>query len=312
MSTAPAIPGVVVTYHPDEAFESRLRAVARETAPVLVVDNSTDPAARVRVASACATVGAELIANPANRGLATALNQAFARLAQRGFPAVIAFDQDSTPAPGFAAALQAVAAANRQPAVVGANWQDEARPGVVSRHLRSHPRLPGAFERVDATTDLADVTCVITSGSLFDLGIWTDLGGFDDDLFLDLVDTEYCLRARTSGHTIAVASAARLAHRRGAKRAVSRVGRAWWPAFMPPSRLRGLFRNRLHVVAHQGWRAPHWVAFEAAYTAKILAEILALEDEKWAKLGACVQGTWDGLIGRTGPVIRSPSTDGEE
>jgi rhamnosyltransferase len=116
--------------------------------------------------------------------------------------------------------------------------------------------------------------------------------GFDDGLFLDLVDTDYCVRAWRSGREIAVAAASRLDHRRGAKRAASFAGRTFWPAFMaPPSRLRYLFRNRLLPFRRHALDLPHWAGFELAYLGKIAAEILFLEDDKAAKLAACVRGT---------------------
>jgi hypothetical protein len=49
----------------------------------------------------------------------------------------------------------------------------------------------------------------------------------------------------------------------------------------------------------------HWAGFELAYSGKIVAEILFLEDNKAAKLAACVSGTWNGLLGRSGP-LRAP------
>lgn len=289
-------PAVVVTFFPDADFGVRLAAIAREASPVLVFDNSADPAVRGRLEELRTDVAFELTVFERNLGLGAALNAGFAALVARGHRAAFAFDQDSTPAPGFAAAAETAAAAHGA-AVVGANWHDEARPELAARHLRAHPRWPFLFARVSATQDLPDVTCVITSGACFNLGVWRELGGFDAGLFLDLVDTDYCLRAAEAGHRIAVAAAARLAHRRGAKRPVRRFGRTWWPAFMPPRRLHLLFRNRLLVAARTGWRRPHWLGFEAVYAAKIVAEVLALEDNKAAKLGACLRGTWDGLLG---------------
>jgi rhamnosyltransferase len=296
------IAGVVVTHFPDAGFEHRLAAIAREVGRVIVVDNSGDQAVQLRLREACAVHRAEFIPNPTNRGLAAALNHGFRLLAARGLTAAIAFDQDSTPAPGFSAALLATMSAVPRPAVVGANWQDEATPAKPSRHLRPHAVFPVAFERVVAGRDLNAVTCVIASGSLYDLGLWDQLGGFDERLFLDLVDTEYCLRARAAGHLIAVAAAARLAHRRGAKKSVRRFGRTWTPAFMPPVRLHYLFRNRMRLLARHGIQVPHWTAFELVYAVKILAEILFLEDAKLAKLSGCMRGAWNGVTGRSGPI----------
>lgn len=301
MSASPPVAGVIVTFHPDAHFERRLAAIARETSPLLVVDNTARPETANRLRAACAAHGATLLANPKNVGLAAALNQAFRQLEAQGIAFAVAFDQDSTPEPGFVAALR-LAHTDAGHAVVGANWYDEARPDVPARHLQHRPGWPGGFRRVAANGNLFAVTCVITSGSLFHLPTWRELGGFDEPLFLDLVDTEYCLRARAAGRFVGVAWRARLAHRRGAKAAVGAFGGTWWPAFMSPLRLRYLFRNRLLVAFRHGWRSPHWVAFELVYAAKILAEIVFLEDHKAAKLAACARGTWDGLCGVEGKI----------
>lgn len=298
-----AVAGVIVTYNPDADFEKRAAVIADQVALLVIVDNSEGPDARARVAAAAKAAGAETVVNRENLGLAAALNQAFANLTARGFEHAIAFDQDSTPEPGFTAALLRTQAKLRQPtAVVGANWFDEGRPGFDSRHLRANSRCPLLFDRLAATSDLTNVTCVITSGSLFWLPAWEQLGGFDDGLFLDLVDTDFCLRARLAGFDIAVSAAARLAHRRGAKEPVRRAGRTWWPAFMPPFRLRYLWRNRLLVATRHGWRRPHWLLFELAYATKVIAEITLLEDQKLARLAACARGTWDGLLGSEGRI----------
>ncbi|MDO8542564.1 MAG: glycosyltransferase [Opitutaceae bacterium] len=307
MSTRASIDGrpvgaVVVTFFPDDQLDSRFAAIGREFAPVIVVDNSTDPVVQARVRAAGSTHGFEYIGNAANLGLAAALNRGFARHASRAVQWAVAFDQDSTPEPGFADALIAGAQRPPRPAVIGANWTDEAHADRPSRHLCRHPHLPLCFQRPAAERDLEDVTCVIASGSLFDLSTWTELAGFDEGLFLDLVDTDYCLRAARRGRTTRVAAAARLRHRRGSKQPVRFAGRTFFPAFMPPLRLRYLFRNRIALCARHARSTPHVLSFELVYAAKILTEIVLFEDRKLRKLAACARGVWDGLTGRKGPI----------
>jgi rhamnosyltransferase len=302
MSETARLPSVIVTYHPDDGFEGRLAAIMRESRPAIVIDNSGDVTTQSRLRTNCAALGAELILNPDNRGLAAAVNMGFESLQRRGFAAAIVFDQDSTPLEGFSTALIGTARRSPNAAVIGANWRDEGRPDVPARHLRRHPRFPLAFQRVPANQDLEGITCVITSGSLFQLSVWNELGGFDEGLFLDLVDTDFCLRARKLGRCIAVSSDAMLMHRRGTKRRIRGLNRNWWPAFMPPLRLRYLFRNRVRLVARHGATNPHWITFELAYMLKILAEICLLEDERRAKLAACCRGTWDGACDVEGPI----------
>jgi hypothetical protein len=36
------------------------------------------------------------------------------------------------------------------------------------------------------------------------------------------------------------------------------------------------------------------------YAAKVLTEIIFLENDKAAKIRVCLRGTWDGLLGRRG------------
>lgn len=296
------IGAVVVTYLPDAGLTDRLRAIRREFAPVVVVDNSDQPEPRAQVAQACRDTGCELLPNPENLGLAGALNRGFHLHADRGLAWAAAFDQDSVPRTGFGLAMVAAAQQAPAPAVVGANWTDDAHPDRPSRHLRPLA-LPFVYRRSPARRAVEDVTCVIASGSLFQLSTWRALGGFDEDLFLDLVDTDYCLRAARSGRAVQVAEAARLRHRRGAKRPVQLAGRTLYPAFMPPLRLRYLFRNRIRVISRHGLFAPHLVTFELLYTLKIVAEIAALEDQKAVKIAACVRGFWDGVLGRSGRIV---------
>lgn len=299
-SPAPALLGaVVVTYFPDPGFPDRLGAIVREIPACIVVDNSAVPAIRAELATLCARLGCELMAQPENTGLGAALNAGFAAHAARGAREVVAFDQDSTPQPGFATALLNTRRAVKGLGVIGANWQDQGRPGAPSRHLRRH-LLPPFFRRSMARTDLFDVTCVITSGTLFDVALWHEISGFDTGLFLDLVDTDFCLRARAAGRAVGVSATARLAHRRGAKRPIRRLGRTWWPAFMPPLRLRYLARNRIHLLTRHGWREPHWALFELCFAAKLAMDILLLENGRLAKIAAGLRGTWDGLLGSTG------------
>ncbi len=297
--------GVVVTYRPDPGFAARLAAMCQEVGRMVVVDNTATSATSDSLAAIRAHCGCQLLCNDSNLGTAAALNRGFAELERLGCRWAVAFDQDSTPEAGLVAHLRAYA--DRQPdrpaAVVGSNWIDAARGGP-SRFLTRHPSLPLCFKRVTAERDLPAVTTVIMSGALFSLAAWRALGGFDESLFLDLVDADYCLRTRRAGRAVSVAANARLLHPRGRKRAVRFLGRTWWPAFMPTWRLHHLFRNRVLLFRRHAWREPHWAAFEITYALKILAEVVFLEDQTFAKLGACLRGTWDGVWGRRRPLSR--------
>lgn len=292
------VAAVVVTYEPDSGWPLRLQAILAVCTRCVVVDNSISEEARARVASTVASCpGAELIANPDNPGIGRALNQGFAVLFSANYAWALAFDQDSHPAPNLATTLLITANTkppapdNRRVAVVGSNWQDAGQPDHSSKHLVQVTPFRWFFRRIPACVDLPDVLCVITSGSLFSLPAWAAIGGFREDLFLDLVDTDFCLRARQYGWRIAVSAHAKLRHHRGSKQAVKLFGCTFYPAFTPPSRLHCLSRNRIILIKKHGYREPAWALYELVYALKLLCDILFLEDQKATKLRACAVGT---------------------
>lgn len=297
------IAAVTVTYNPDAGWPERLAALRREHTHLVVVDNSTAPETQAHVATLVAACsGATLLSLPTNPGIGAALNLAFQHLLRTGHTHAVVYDQDSTPATGFVAALTSTLKVYPRAAVVGANWSDPRRPNAAARFLRAGHPLGAGFRRIHATSDLDNLICVITSGSLFDLTVWRTLHGFSADLFLDLVDTDYCLRARQAGNDVVASAAAQLIHHRGNKSPRRLLGREFYPANTPPFRLRCLARNRILLFRRHRLRPLAWVTYEIAYAAKLAFDTLLLEDNRWSRLKSTLHGTWDGLLGRSGPV----------
>ena len=313
MNHVPDIPvcAVIVTYRPDEAFGARLADVSRQVAHTVIVDNGSPRETAQRLA-ALTSERVQLIANEKNRGVAAALNQGLSEALARGFVWAVTFDQDSRPAEGMVAALlkrglgdsSHVAAPVATPvAVVGPAIVDENIPDVSYRFLRAHPSLPLLPQRVgsgEGEAGLENVTFVITSGALVNLAVFKLLGGYREELFIDYVDTDYCLRAKRAGYRVAVNGDATLFHHRGARRSVKRWGRTFRPTFYSPTRYYYLARNGVLTARAHALRFPHWFLFDLAATLNNLVR-LGLEDNRRAKARAVLDGLRDGLRGRTGP-----------
>ena len=293
---------VVVTYYPDEAFGTRLAAIDQGVAHTIVVDNGS-PRETVDRLAALANERIQLIANGENLGVAAALNIGLHEALARGFAWAVTFDQDSRPAAGMVAELLE---AGLEPsphaapvAVVGPVIVDENVPDAPYLFLRAHPRLPLLPQRVSGEGGLEDVTFVITSGALLNLTVFDALGGYREDLFIDYVDTDYCLRAKRAGYRVTVADAT-LFHHRGERRKVRRWGRTFRPTFYSPTRYYYLARNGILTARAHVLRFPHWFLFDLAATLNNVVR-LGLEDDRRAKVGAAWQGLRDGLRGRGGP-----------
>lgn len=288
---------VVVTYHPGDDVADNLRAMRGECDRLLVVDNGS-PADALRVIEALE--GVELLRLEKNEGIARALNLGMARAEAAGAEWVLTFDQDSRPSPGFLAALLETAARRPDTALVGP-FIEEACVGARARWLRRHPRCGLFFRCVPCDgSDLEDVSMVITSGALTSVRAWRELGGFDERLFIDYVDTDFCLRARRAGWRIAVCEGARLAHHLGRRELRRALGRNFFPTHHSPLRHYYIARNRVLMLGQHAFATPHWLAFECCSVAMWIFRVMAFEGRRRAKFGAMLIGTWDGLLGRYG------------
>ncbi|MFO1450148.1 MAG: glycosyltransferase family 2 protein [Opitutaceae bacterium] len=296
----PAVCGVVVTFHPEPTLLTTLVLLVQECGRVIVVDNGSGPAVCGRLAT---VTGVEVIALPTNLGVAAALNRGAIRARELGATWMVTFDQDSRPRPGMVAALWATHLRFPPAAVVGPCIAD-ALPGAKPyRWVCRHSRIPGFFQRKDATRgDLEEVTMMVTSGSMVDLTVWGQLAGFDEALFIDYVDTDYCLRVIAAGRTVAVSAAAVLEHRLGNRQPRQVLGQEFRPTHHAAFRHYYMARNRVTVWRRHAGSEPHWALFDAGFALYNAFRVVAFETGRRGKLRAMLLGTWDGLCGRGGPL----------
>jgi rhamnosyltransferase len=294
---------VVVTYFPDEAVLERLESVASEFARLVVVDNGSSMETCSRLSQWVGARGDVWIANGENLGLSAALNRGVEEARTLGIQWAVTFDQDSRPEPGFADALWMTHLAMPRAAVIGPRIQEEASEVGRYRWLRRHPRLPCCFERVPCRgEDLENVTMLVTSGSMIEIATWQALGGFDEGLFIDYLDTDYCLRVIRAGRQVAVAAGALLQHRLGARQSAWFLGRDFRPTHHAAFRHYYIARNRLILWRRHALAVPHWAAFDLSYGLYNLFRVLVFEEQRWQKFRAMLRGTWDGLLGRKGAM----------
>ncbi len=291
--------GVVVTYNPDDDVLENLRVVVAECGHVIVVDNASPPDWQARLA---AIPGVECCFLPENRGVAAALNIGAQRAVAAGCHWIVTFDQDSKPEDGMGAALLAARQRHSRAAVIGPRIVEKTLVSGGYRWLRRHPLCGCLFQRVECQgDDLPEVTMVITSGAMLDLATWKAVGGFDEDLFIDYVDIDYCLRVDRLGRAIAVARAATLQHRLGDRRLRYLLGKEFRPMYHSALRHYYIARNRMRVWRRHARAVPHWALFDLCFAVGNTIRVALFEPEKWRKVKAMVLGTWDGLMGRTGP-----------
>ena len=120
-----------------------------------------------------------------------------------------------------------------------------------------------------------------------------------DDLFIDQVDCEFCLRLGLKGYRVIEVGGAILHHRVGAVT----HHRFPYPAFTSnhsPLRRYYIARNRFHVAAMYRAEYPEYGRFEMRQMAKETVKILLYESSRLAKLHMMWRGWRDYRAGRLG------------
>jgi rhamnosyltransferase len=275
---------IVVLYRPDTETVFNLASYAGEAGRVFAVDNSELPDPTI-VSALNAIPSVTHISMDGNAGIGRALNVGVAHAGEAGFGWVLTMDQDSTPGHQMLFELSRCAE----------TCGDGRSVGTVSPLLRleNGPAVSGFEGCRDALT-------TITSGSLLSVAAWSAIGGFDEDLFIDQVDHEFCLRLNMGGFAVLECGSAWLRHSMGEMRRRRLLG----PVFVTNhSALRRYYitRNRYAVSARYRTRFPEFRSREMSAQRHELLKMLLLEDHRFAKLLMVWRGYRDFRRGRTGP-----------
>lgn len=300
---AGAVGAVVVTHHPDRhTLEPLLHALSAQCRAVVVVDNAS-PAASQDWLAAWAQAGeaCHFLPQAANLGIGAAQNLGVAQVRALGLSHVLLSDQDSLPAPDMVEKLLAASTACGQPLALAApvfvpleqlSGTGNGAASAADGHFLA--QADGAFRRVSCPVDgVREVDVAIASGSLLPLAVVDAVGAFDESLFIDAVDTEWCLRARTLGYVILAVGSARLGHCLG-----DASRRIWLPGgwrrvpIHAPQRTYTITRNNLRIC-----RYPHvpaaWRRYVRAMLLRRLGFFLLLGPQRLAHLAALWRGWRD-------------------
>ncbi len=288
---------VVVTYKTGPQIGALLDALLAQVAHVYIVDNGsdTDIIALLKEYSA-SNKNTTLICNATNMGVAVAQNQAIRLAIGAGFDWLLLMDDDSRPQADM---VQKMLSAFKQ--------QDDSKIGIIaprlveqnisvaSRHLVPCCGIGFRRQVVDAGHNLLEAVTVIASGSLVKMEVFQNIGLMREGFFIDYVDHEFCLRARSCGYKIMVVGDAVLNHRQGNKRYENIAGVMLKTLNYNPTRYYYIFRNRMFFLRLYAKGFPFLIIHDGLACSLDIFRIIVREKNKKEKLSAMFRGLKDGI-----------------
>lgn len=175
----------IISFNPNlNLLKRNIEAIQSQVSDIYIVDNGSRNALEVKELI-LGYSNAHLIENEANVGVAAALNQTCAAAADRGCSWILTLDQDSVCSLHF---VEGLLKATEECLSVGI-----VAPIIMDRNVG----IVG-----HCTDGVQEVRTCITSGSLTNLSAWKEIGGFDEKMFIDSVDFDFCFRLRKAGYRV--------------------------------------------------------------------------------------------------------------
>lgn len=286
---------VVITYHPDIGLRERIEQIRHQVDKLLIVDNNSATDCITMIQRISADLDVDVIENESNLGVAEALNQGFKYAEHFGgrYAWVLTLDQDTYCYPKLIERL--ISAYENCPfreevGIIGTNYQEKTT-GRILHHT-------------EANESWEEVKNLPTSGCITSLAAFSEVGDFRRDLFIDYVDTEFCMRLRNKGYRVLISPKIGMIHPLGYYR-TSKFHK-WLRGSSkvtsyPPLRHYYWTRNGVKLIWENFSRDISWSINEAYYLFfRRIITILLFEDKKIIKLRNIALGVWHALLSRGG------------
>lgn len=294
---------VIVTFNPNSTFITNLKAAMAQVDNVVVVDNSGGNYLNKLIGNEELDFNRlHVISNEYNLGIAKALNLGCEYLVENDFVYAVLLDQDSLISEKMVVSLCNLITSCEKCAIAGPNIlnisQDESQDVIRSKYMTLSYKFP--YSRSDVDLEPLRVLFNITSGSLIDLRVWDSIGRFDEGLFIEGVDNEYCLRVNSHGYSVYIDNESILYQEYGNQKICYLLGKSFTPTFHSALRHYYVSRNRFHIWKKYALKYPNYAIWDAMSFLNSLFLIVVFEDQKLNKLAFILKGIRDGIFGVTG------------
>lgn len=253
--------GVVILYHPDENVINNIKTYIHDLKMLYIMDNTEKTNALFKEKLNSILLGSnyknyEYKSWQENKGISYNLNYALKKCKEDEF--LLTMDQDSSFSKGML-------------------WKYKKRiesfkDDRVAMYSVNYSGLNA--ERKGLLP--YEVKLAITSGSVVNTTFANQLGGFDEKLFIDGVDSEFCYRSKKNGYKVIVFPEITMKHQVGNPNKHKFLWRTYNVYNHSPIRKYYIVRNCIYIIK----KYPDQIPYCVFHTIKMIIKVLLAEQEK--------------------------------
>lgn len=281
-----SVAAVIITYNVENKFRNRINKLKGKVHEIIVVDNGSKPETINMLKELEKDI--TIIYLEKNKGIAYALNKGINYSIEKGYNWILTLDHDSIVTDDMIENMLKCYG----------NFDKELREKVamlVPTHVEEKE-----YENRDIISNeekfskpYIEVLTEITSGALTKADIYKNIGLYDEKLFIDLVDHDYCLSLNRKGFKVIQVSSAVLIHNLGESVKKNVLGLKMTPTNHSPLRRYYMSRNRHYIWEKYKDDFPKWILTDKRRFITENLKIILFEDKKIEKFKYIKKGIKD-------------------
>ncbi len=274
---------VIVTYNVDEKFKVRIERLKDKVEEIVVVDNGSN---ETTIEMLKTLQGLNVIYLKENMGIAYALNRGIEYGISKGYKWILTLDHDSIVTQNMISKM-----------LQCYNDLDETLKSktamLVPVHIEEKESTNEQQYEMNIEKGYNEVLTEITSGALTKTDVYKSMGLYDEKLFIDLVDHDYCLRLNKNGLKVIQVKDAILVHNLGESTKKNFLGLKFTPTNHSALRRYYMTRNRMYIWNKYKNEFPQWVSVDKRRFITENIKIVLFEADKLNKLKFIKKGISD-------------------
>ncbi|MCL4513040.1 MAG: glycosyltransferase family 2 protein [Candidatus Eremiobacteraeota bacterium] len=305
------ITAIMVTYQPNlEVLNKAVDAILPQITDLVIIDNGSKTDMKDWIQSS-GRKNTSIIPLLSNLGIAAAQNIGIRWAKERGSNFVLFMDQDSIPDSDMVSKLVAAywdLTIQKQKKVSAIGPCLRNNRGYITKHecLKCRPWFGIRLSHCRPEYNAVPSDFLISSGLLIETNTLTEIGDMDESLFIDSVDTEWLLRARSKGYQGWGHVDSKMTHLLGEYYRRIWLFRWHYLYFHKPFRYYYMFRNRI-ILLRRKYPCTAWKYINSIRSIKQLFLVILLHKDRFQALRMILRGIMDGVKGVRGKALSPPS-----
>lgn len=282
------VAAAVVWCNPDPDVLDNIKTYLNQVEKLYISDNSEPSLDNSILEEVKKLKNVEYLGHKSNLGISPALNKASKKAIEDGFEYLITMDEDGVATPDMVNGLLEVIESSRDIGLVAAE----------------HVNLK--FQKIPAEKTTKEVYYTMTNGNIMSLAAYQKIGKFLEELVIDHLDHEYCLRLKLNGFRVLKTTRAVVLHTLGKASKKKFLFFHLYPTNHSPGRLYYRTRNRFYVDRMYKKSFPEYVREDRKNMLWEFIEMLLYDDNRWEKIRMMIKGYSDYRQNKMGRYFNKP------